>query len=210
MFSAPFVQVLEKMSQDQPAKRKQRKQTDWDEAAPGWGKWEAMFVENMQPITDELVKSASIKAGYTVLDMASGTGEPALSIAKFVGPKGRVVGVDLSPGMLEVATDRASAKRTNNVTFQVNDNDDLLALHDNSFDAATCRLGLMFMPDPVHILKSIKRVLKPGGRIAAATWAPPEKVPFFSIGSRIFAKQFPESKPVPPGTQGGPFAIPTA
>ena len=188
---------------------KKRQLKDWNLAAPGWKKWEKRFLQNLQPLTEVLIKSAGIKPGNTVLDLATGTGEPALTIAKMVGPKGKVVGVDLSPGMLAVAKERAAAQGITNVTFQLNDHDDLPALLDNSFDAAVCRFGLMFMPDPGHILSSIRRVLKPNGKVAVATWSPPDKVPFFSIVSKIVTSHFPEIKSMPPGVPGGVFGIPS-
>jgi ubiquinone/menaquinone biosynthesis C-methylase UbiE len=63
--------------------------------------------------------------------------------------------------MIAVAKERMAAQGLKNVTFQPNEHDDLPALQDNSFDAATCRLGLMFMPDPVRMLKAVRRTLKP-------------------------------------------------
>ncbi len=155
-----------------------------------------------------LVRNAGIKPGYSALDLACGTGEPALSIAKIVGPSGKVVGVDIAPGIIAVAKERMAAQGLKNVTFQLNEHDDLPALQDNSFDAATCRLDLMFMPDPVRMLKSIRRVLKPGGKASAVVWGPPEKAPFFTVPMKAVAKQLPDLKPVPPGTPGGPFGIP--
>ena len=197
------------MSYAEPDEIKKWQRTDWNAAAPGWRKWESQFLQNLQPLTDMLAAEAGIKSGYKVLDMATGTGEPALTLAEAVGPKGSIVGVDLSQGMLAVAKERAVARRLENVTFLVNENDDLPALHDNSFDAAVCRLGLMFMPDPVRVLASIRRVLRPHARVAVAVWGPPEKVPFFTTSSKIVAKHFPEMKRVPPGTAGGPFGIPS-
>ena len=156
-----------------------------------------------------LVRNAGIKPGYSVLDLACGTGEPSLSIAKIVGPSGRVVGVDIAPGMLAVARERMTSQGLKNVTFQVNEHDDLPALQDSSFDAAVCRLGLMFMPDPVRMLKAIRRVLKPGGKASVVVWGPPEKAPFFTIPMKAVSKHLPDLKPVPPGTPGGPFGIPS-
>ena len=188
---------------------KQRQRMQWDASAPGWKKWERHFIHNLQPLTDMLVSNAGIKPGYSVLDLACGTGEPALTIAKMVGPSGRVVGVDLAPGMLAVARERMASQGLKNVTFQVNEHDDLPALQDHSFDAAVCRLGLMFMPDPVRMLKAIRRVLKPGGKASAVVWGPPEKAPFFTVPMKAVSKHLPDLKPVPPGTPGGPFGIPS-
>ena len=195
------------MSVAQQDEIKKRQLNDWNLAAPGWKKWEKRFLQNLQPLTDVLIRDAGIKQGHIVLDLATGTGEPALTIAKLVGPKGRVVGVDLSPGMLSVAKERAAAQDISNATFQLNDHDDMPALHDNSFDAAVCRFGLMFMPDPARILSSIRRVLKPDGKVAVATWSPPDKVPFFSIVSKIVTSHFPDIKPMPTGVPGGVFGI---
>src|SRR5216683_645556 len=72
-----------------------------------------------------------------------------------------------------------------------------------------CRLGLMFMPDPVRMLKAIRRVLKPGGKASAVVWGPPEKAPFFSVPMKAVSKHLPDIKRVPPGTPGGPFGIPS-
>lgn len=188
---------------------KQRQRMQWDASAPGWKKWEKNFIHNLQPLTDMLVKNAGIKPGYSVLDLACGTGEPALSIAKIVGHTGKVVGVDLAPGMLAVARERTSAQGLKNVTFQLNEHDDLPALQDDSFDVAVCRLGLMFMPDPVRMLKAIRRVLKPGGKASVVVWGPPEKAPFFTIPMKVVSKHLPDLKPVPPGTPGGVFGIPS-
>src|SRR2546422_1537924 len=188
---------------------KQRQRLEWQAAAPGWKKWERMIIQSLQPVADMLIKNAGITSGNTVLDMATGTGEPALTIAKIVGPGGRVVGVDLSPDMLDVAKERMVSQGLNNVTFQVNEHDDLPAFPDNSFDAAVCRFGLMFMPDPVRVLRSIRRVLKPGRKVSVAVWGPPERAPFFTTPMKAVSKHVPEMKPLAPGTPGGPFAIPS-
>ncbi|HZY94492.1 MAG TPA: methyltransferase domain-containing protein [Candidatus Bathyarchaeia archaeon] len=188
---------------------KQRQRIQWDASAPGWKKWEKHFIHNLQPLTDMLVTKAGIKTGNSVLDLACGTGEPALTIAKIVGPSGRVVGVDLAPGMLAVARERTASQGLKNVSFQINEHDDLPALQDHSFDAAVCRLGLMFMPDPVRMLRAIRRVLKPGGKASVVVWGPPEKAPFFTVPMMAVSKHLPDLKPVPPGTPGGPFGIPS-
>jgi len=156
-----------------------------------------------------LVRNAGIRPGYSVLDLACGTGEPALTIAKIVGPSGRVVGVDLAPGMLAVARERMVSQGLKNVSFQANEHDDLPGLQDNSFDAAVCRRGLMFMPDPARMLKAMRRVLKPGGKASVVVWGPPEKAPFLTVPMKAVAKQLSDLKPVPPGTPGGPFGIPS-
>ena len=76
-------------------------QMEWNAAAPGLKKkYGKDMLKWMGPVSDQLIKSTGITSGQTVLDVATGAGEPALTIAKVVGPRGRVVGVDLSPEML--------------------------------------------------------------------------------------------------------------
>jgi ubiquinone/menaquinone biosynthesis C-methylase UbiE len=157
-----------------------------------------------------LIRNAGIKEGYSVLDMATGTGEPALTIAKTVGVRGRVVGVDLSPDMLEVARERMASQALKNVTFQVNEDDKLPAFGDDSFDAAVCRFGLMFMPNPVAVLRSIRRILKPGRKASASVWGPPERAEFFMTIMNVVSKHVPDAKPIASGIVGTPFAIPSS
>ncbi len=166
-------------------------------------------MRGLQPVSDLLIKNAGIIEGYSVLDMATGTGEPALTIAKIVGRRGRVVGVDLSPDMLQVARERMVSQALENVTFQVNEDDDLPTFQDNSFDAVVCRFGLMFMPSPVAVLRAIRRTLKPGRKVSVSVWGSPERAHFFTTIMKVVSKYFPDLKLPPPGTPGGPFAIPS-
>src|SRR3712207_3391407 len=85
-----------------------RAQMEWDAAAPGWKKYGKDMLRWMAPVTDQLIKSTGITCGQTVLDVATGAGQPALTIGKVVGPNGRVVGVDLSQEMLEIAKEEAA------------------------------------------------------------------------------------------------------
>ena len=132
-----------------------RTRMEWSAAAPGWKKYGKDMLRWMGPVSDQLIRSAGIRAGQTVLDVATGTGQPALAIAKIVGQNGRVVGVDLSPEMLEVAKEEAASQGlTNVVDFQVVKDESLSMFSDNTFDSVVCRNGLMFMPDPVKALKA--------------------------------------------------------
>lgn len=97
----------------------------------------------MAPISDHLIKSAGISIGQTVLDVATGTGQPALTIAKIVGQNGKVIGVDLSPEMIETAKEEAAyLGLPNKVNFQVVKDESLSMFSDDTFDAIVCRHGL--------------------------------------------------------------------
>jgi ubiquinone/menaquinone biosynthesis C-methylase UbiE len=114
-----------------------------------------------------------------VLDLASGSGEPALPSARLVGPHGHVTATDASAEMLLVAEENARSQGLNNLTFRQMTSEEL-PFPDESFDAVTCRLGLMFFPDPGATLGEIRRVLRKGGHAAFLTWGPTEQNPRFA------------------------------
>ncbi len=120
-----------------------------------------------------LMDAAAIQPGHRVLDLGSGTGEPAISVALRVGPAGSVIATDFSPDMLTGARRRAAALELRNVRFAVSDMA-RLPFADRSFDAATCRFGLMFPSDRVTVAKEARRFLKPGARVAYMVWGPLE------------------------------------
>jgi ubiquinone/menaquinone biosynthesis C-methylase UbiE len=184
-------------------------QMEWNAAAPGWKKYGKDMLKWMAPVTDQLIKSAEITSGQIVLDVATGTGQPALTISKVVGPNGRVVGVDLSPEMLGVAKEEAAYQGLTNAVFQVVKDESLSTFSDNTFDSVVCRNGLMFMPGPVKALKAFLRVLKPGGKASVTVWGSPEKSPVMGVVMKAISKHVSDMKPPSPGTPGGPFSIPS-
>src|SRR6266571_3463527 len=103
--------------------------------------------------------------------LASGTGEPAISLASRVGAQGHVTALDLSPGLLEIAAQRARARGLTNFTTQPADAHSL-PFPDNSFDLATSRFGVMFFGDPRLALQELRRVLRPGARACFLAWGP--------------------------------------
>ena len=104
-----------------------------------------------------------------ILDLASGTGEPAISLAARVGSKGQVTALDLSTDLLEIAAERARARGYTNFKTQQADAQSL-PFPDESFDLATSRFGVMFFPDPVLALQELRRVLRPGARACFLVW----------------------------------------
>ena len=161
---------------------KNEQKRDWDAAAAGWKKWWTVLERAAQPVSDRLVELARVGAGARVLDVATGSGEPAVTAARRIAPSGRVIAVDQSPGMLAIARERASALGISNVEFRESDGE-ALAISDHDFDAVLCRWGLMFMPDLERVLSGFHERLVPGGRIAVSVWSTPDKVPMISIGA---------------------------
>jgi ubiquinone/menaquinone biosynthesis C-methylase UbiE len=150
------------------------------DAEPGWGsqyrlvaseKWKAKSAAMGQPVTDALVDYAQPSPGMHVLDLASGTGEPAITLATRVGPEGHVTALDLSADLLEIAEKRARARGLKNFTVRQADAHSL-AFPDNSFDLATSRFGVMFFRDPELALTELRRVLKPAARACFLAWGP--------------------------------------
>ncbi|HXM89433.1 MAG TPA: class I SAM-dependent methyltransferase [Candidatus Acidoferrum sp.] len=161
-------------------KIKGQQKAAWDDSAEGWKRWWPAFERAAQLVNDRLVELANVRAGDRVLDIATGSGEPALTAARAVGQSGRVVAVDMSPAMLAIARERVDVAGLSNVELIESDAESL-SLDADSFDAALCRWGLMFMPDLDGVLRGMHRALKPGGRFATAVWSVADKVPMCGL-----------------------------
>lgn len=152
--------------------------TSQPDSKPDWGtqyrliaseKWKAKSAAMGQHVTDALVEYAQPAPGMNVLDLASGTGEPAISLALRVGADGQVTALDLSAALLGIAAERARTRRLTNFKTQQADAQSL-PFPDESFDLATSRFGVMFFPDPVLALRELRRVLRPGARACLLAW----------------------------------------
>ncbi len=177
---------------------KNEQKQDWDAAAAGWQKWWPVLERASQPVSDRLVELAGIRSGARVLDVATGSGEPAITAARRVAPGGQVIAVDQSPGMLAIARERAAALGVSNIEFRESDGE-TLAINEADFDAVLCRWGLMFMPDINRALRGFHQRLVSGGHIAVAVWSTPDKVPMISIGAEMVRK-LANLPPPAPGT----------
>jgi ubiquinone/menaquinone biosynthesis C-methylase UbiE len=152
---------------------------DWNSfgranASQKWRKQSAAMGSDM---TRAIVEAARAEPGMHVLDIACGTGEPAISLAAVLAGSGEVVGVDVSPGPIKIAEDRAAQRGFTNATFQQADAHEL-PFSDNGFDCITSRLGVMFFSDLPRALAEMHRVLKPGKRATLLVWGPMQQ-PYF-------------------------------
>jgi SAM-dependent methyltransferase len=152
----------------------------WDDAAAGWDRHGPEIRNWLRVPTDAMLEMAGLRPGQSVLDVAAGAGDQTLDIAERVGATGAVVATDISAGILAYALENAVRAGHHNVRIHTADAQDL-ALEDASFDAAVCRLGLMFLPDPLAGLSEIHRVLKPGGRFCSIVFAGPDMNPCLRI-----------------------------
>ncbi len=176
----------------------------WDAVAAGWSTWWATIEKGAQDVSDRLVELADIQPGHRVLDVATGIGEPCLTAARRVGTTGSVIGTDLSPQMLAIGRERATALGLTNVDFREMDAE-ALDLPDESFDAVLCRFGLMFLLNLAGALSGIHRLVAPGGRFAAAVWGEPQTVPMLSLPMGVMRQMM--DVPAPPPGAPGPFSL---
>jgi len=128
-------------------------------------------------MTEAIIAEANVEPGMQVLDVACGTGEPAISMALLLKGTGLVVGTDISPEPLKIAEQRARDRSLGNARFQQADVHSL-PFAEGSFDRVTCRLGIMFFSDLARALRELRRVLKPDGRVTLLAWGPMQQ-PYF-------------------------------
>jgi len=133
-----------------------------------------------QPATNAFVDYAEPGPGMQILDLASGTGEPAITLARRIGPEGRVTATDLSADLLEVTATRAQANGLSNIVTRRADAHEL-PFPDNSFDLATSRFGIMFFSDAERALRELRRVLRPGARACFLVWDSVDQAYFRSM-----------------------------
>jgi ubiquinone/menaquinone biosynthesis C-methylase UbiE len=179
----------------------------WSKSAAYWEKHREMIRGMFAPVTQALVEDGQIGSGNTVLDIATGPGEPALSIAALVGPHGKIFGIDPIPRMIEAARRAAETLALKNVQFEVASADHLPFAAD-TFDAVICRFGAMFFPSPVDAAREILRVLKPGKKLALAVWHFAEKNPFHYLLSRVIDRHVPPVPADPDALETFRFAAP--
>ena len=148
----------------------------WDQAAPGWNAHTEQIRQWLLPATEAMLEMAGVRRGARVLDVAAGAGDQTLDIAQRVGPEGYVLATDLSASILEFTKGNAQRAGYANVGTLVADGESL-QIDPGSFDAAVCRLGLMFFPDPRQGLREMHRALKPGGGICTMVFSGPQTNP---------------------------------
>lgn len=168
----------------------------WSSSAPYWERHRNIIGHMFAPVSEALIEEAGVAPGNSVLDVATGPGEPAIRIAQFMGASGEVVGVDPVPGMIEAARREAARLSLSNVHFEVAGADSL-PFPNNRFDAVVSRFGIMFFPSPAAGVREMLRVLKPGRKVCFAVWSFGDANPFHSSLARVVYEYAPP-QPLPP------------
>jgi len=169
----------------------------WAQLSAGWEKWDSVIMEQLVPVSAAMIERLHIADHQHHLDVASGTGEPGLSVAR-MSPTGRVVLTDLAPEMLDVAARRARAHGVTNIETRVCSADDL-PFDDATFDSVSVRFGYMFFPDVARATAEFARVLAPGGHLCSSVWVKPDENPWTAIAMQAIATETVMPPPDPDG-----------
>ena len=169
----------------------------WAGLSVGWEKWDSIIMGQLGPVGTAMIERLGIADDQQHLDIAAGTGEPGLTVAK-LAPRGHVVLTDLSAEMLDIAARRANAQGITNFATEVCSADDL-PFGDATFDSISVRFGYMFFPDVARATAEFGRVLKPGGRLCSSVWVKPEQNPWTTIAMQAIATEAALAPPDPDG-----------
>jgi enediyne biosynthesis protein CalE5 len=179
----------------------------WRDSAPFWEKHREIIRQMFAPVTQALVADGLICRAHAVLDIATGPGEPALTIAALVGPEGKVFGIDPVVEMIAAARRAADRLGFSNAQFDVASVGGLPFPAD-TFDAVTSRFGVMFFPSPVDAVREMLRVLKPGRKLALAVWHLAGRNPFHYTLSQVIERYVESPPPAPDAPDAFRFAAP--
>jgi SAM-dependent methyltransferase len=179
----------------------------WSMVAPTWEASRDRLFENLRSVSEWLVDHVRPEAGQTILELTAGPGETGFLVASRLGPSGRLISSDFAPAMVDAARRGASARGLDNVDCRVIDATDI-DLPDDSVDGVLSRFGLMLIPAQEQAMREIRRVLRPAGRCAYATWGPPERNPWlFQMVAALLQHEW--TPPGDPAAPGGVFSLPT-
>jgi ubiquinone/menaquinone biosynthesis C-methylase UbiE len=176
----------------------------WASVAPGWSDHADDADARGALLTARMLDAVALARGERVLELACGPGGAGLAAAERVGPTGEVVLSDVVPEMTAIAAERAGARGLTNVRTAVLDLEEIDQT-DAAYDVVVCREGLMFATDPARAACEMRRVLRPGGRVAVAVWGARARNPWLAVILDGLCAQL--GVPVPPPGIPGPFTL---
>jgi SAM-dependent methyltransferase len=176
----------------------------WAAVAGAWGEHAEYIDARRASVTDRMLDLTTPRPGERVLELACGAGGPGLAAAPRVAPDGEVVQSDVVAEMTEIAAARARTLGISNMRTRVLDLEDI-AEPDRSYDIVLCSEGLMLVPEPARAAREIRRVLRPGGRVALTVWGPRARNPWLGLVLDAVSAQI--GRPVPPPGVPGPLSL---
>jgi ubiquinone/menaquinone biosynthesis C-methylase UbiE len=178
-----------------PQSHKEELERKWRESAFYYNKHRRFIEKSHVPLTHAVIQKAKLFPGAQVLDIATGIGEPALSIAKTYGNSVNIIATDLILPMLQAARAEAAKRKYQSIQFCRCAGDEF-PFANQSFNAIVCRFAFNFFSDPVKSLKNMIRTLNPSGRVVLVVWHDLKFNPVHDVVNRATDKIFP-SKPDP-------------
>jgi ubiquinone/menaquinone biosynthesis C-methylase UbiE len=180
----------------------------WSAVASAWDKYRNRLFEDVRSVSDWIVEYVDPQPGQTVLELTAGTGETGFFAAARLGSTGRLISSDFVPAMVDAARRGADERGLDNVECRVLDAQQM-DLPDSSVDGVLSRFGLMLVPHQQRAIAEIRRVLRPGGRCAYATWGLPQHNPWiFQLVAALVQNGV--APPGDPFAPGGLFSLATA
>jgi len=176
----------------------------WERAAPGWGRRAERWRAFAMPASAWMIEHLELQPGQRVLELAAGPGDTGFMAAELVSPGGALITSDASDAMLEVARERARELGVENVEFKRLELE-WIDMPTASVDAVLCRWGVMLTVDPAAAIQEMRRILRPGGRLALAVWALPEHNQWATIPDRAMVEL--GHAPVPDPAAPGMFSL---
>ena len=176
----------------------------WERAAPGWDRRAERWREFAMPVSVWMIEHLELQPGERVLELAAGPGDTGFMAAELVSPGGALITSDASDAMLEVARDRARELGVENVEFKRLELE-WIDVPTASIDAVLCRWAVMLTVDPGAAIQEMRRILRPGGRLALAVWDLPEFNQWMTLADRALVEL--GHAPPPDPDAPGPFSL---
>ncbi|MFT4649783.1 MAG: SAM-dependent methyltransferase [Glaciecola sp.] len=179
-------------------------QTNWNgPGARSWVRLQKQIDRAVEPFHAAGCEALAAKAGERIIDIGCGSGTGSLALADAVGEDGKVLGLDFSEPLLELAHKRCAGR--SQISFQHGDAGQPRA--EREFDALYSRFGVMFFEQPARAFENLRQTLKPGGRLAFACWQGLEQNPWIHEPLARMIPFLPEAPSAPKPNSPGAFGL---